>query len=412
MNLSAAVLAVFTLFTVSVSAKEIPVDAGIDTFLAAYNTAVDGDVLILETGNYINTAGALEIDKSIEIRPIDRSYAPNVQFELSFTGESSVVVLRNFKGSTCRVSNIERFVAIENSCSQIIDGVTDAIIIRSSISTFANITNGYILGSYVTCGSWSATNLYVVGNKIICSIPYGSTPQKKLNATSLFFIGNTFDAVFDDLPASYAYNSYIDGTLLGLTAQNIHVRNNIFKFSFVSLGSNNYSYKSNGAFLNISANSTAVREVINNTFILDNPKPNGTKPPFVSISGPTYFYNNICTGSDVASLYSDTANGFGEYNACNPGLDSVTGDLALNTDYSLGEGSVAIDAGKPDLRFNDVDGSRNDLGAFGGSFSIDQFNRQREAGNLEPFVYPLFVTDGSTTAGSVAVEVISAARLP
>ena len=37
-----------------------------------------------------------------------------------------------------------------------------------------------------------------------------------------------------------------------------------------------------------------------------------------------------------------------------------------NLDFTLQPGSPAIDAGDPDPAFDDVDGSRNDMGIFGG----------------------------------------------
>jgi hypothetical protein len=45
---------------------------------------------------------------------------------------------------------------------------------------------------------------------------------------------------------------------------------------------------------------------------------------------------------------------------------NVTGDLLLSTDFHLLPGSVCIDSGNPDSAFNDPDGSRNDMGAYGG----------------------------------------------
>ncbi len=45
---------------------------------------------------------------------------------------------------------------------------------------------------------------------------------------------------------------------------------------------------------------------------------------------------------------------------------NVTGDLLLGEDFHLLPGSICIDSGNPDSAFNDPDGSRNDIGAFGG----------------------------------------------
>ena len=45
---------------------------------------------------------------------------------------------------------------------------------------------------------------------------------------------------------------------------------------------------------------------------------------------------------------------------------AVYEDPLLTPDFHLGAGSPAINAGDPDPQHNDGDGSRNDLGAFGG----------------------------------------------
>jgi hypothetical protein len=37
-----------------------------------------------------------------------------------------------------------------------------------------------------------------------------------------------------------------------------------------------------------------------------------------------------------------------------------------NSDFHLQPGSPCIDAGNPDPQYNDNDGSRNDMGAYGG----------------------------------------------
>lgn len=45
---------------------------------------------------------------------------------------------------------------------------------------------------------------------------------------------------------------------------------------------------------------------------------------------------------------------------------NISGELLLDEDFRLLPGSVGIDAGNPDPAFNDPDGSRNDIGAYGG----------------------------------------------
>ena len=47
-------------------------------------------------------------------------------------------------------------------------------------------------------------------------------------------------------------------------------------------------------------------------------------------------------------------------------LDSLNADPRINGDYTLKPDSPCIDKGPPDPQHNDRDGSRNDIGMFGG----------------------------------------------
>ena len=72
----------------------------------------------------------------------------------------------------------------------------------------------------------------------------------------------------------------------------------------------------------------------------------------------------------------------------------------MNPDYTLQSGSPNLDAGPPDGRFNDRDGSRNDIGMFGGHNFIAQGKTTNK-----PFVHgfgvaPTFIPIG----GSVTIE--------
>ncbi|MEW5796952.1 MAG: lectin-like protein [Candidatus Zixiibacteriota bacterium] len=51
------------------------------------------------------------------------------------------------------------------------------------------------------------------------------------------------------------------------------------------------------------------------------------------------------------------------YNIVDPGPGSFSLDPTFNAEYTLGAGSPCIDAGDPNPRFNDPDGTRNDMGA-------------------------------------------------
>ncbi len=63
---------------------------------------------------------------------------------------------------------------------------------------------------------------------------------------------------------------------------------------------------------------------------------------------------------------------------------------AANLDYTLSSGSPAINAGHPNATYNDTDGSRNDMGVFGGPGSIGAFEPSC------PALHPELQRDGVT----------------
>lgn len=94
--------------------------------------------------------------------------------------------------------------------------------------------------------------------------------------------------------------------------------------------------------------------------------------------GPTVM-NNIVTdnslygvyavGTQPALTYNDVWNNTTNYQNCTPGTGSISQDplyVDPPDDYHLQGGSPCIDAGNPAAQYNDPDGSRNDMGAYGG----------------------------------------------
>jgi parallel beta-helix repeat protein len=120
-------------------------------------------------------------------------------------------------------------------------------------------------------------------------------------------------------------------------------------------------------------------EIINNT-VLDNQN-DGI---WCNNSSPTIKNNLVANnqGAGISGLGADAVprlsynnvwenQGLGNYNAQNgavvgPGLGSISADPLLDADLRLMEGSPCIDAGDPAAIYNDLDGSRNDIGATGG----------------------------------------------
>ncbi len=83
------------------------------------------------------------------------------------------------------------------------------------------------------------------------------------------------------------------------------------------------------------------------------------------------------TGSfDYSDVYNDSSSSYtygGSYSAGTGGISSDPDFVSVscdgnpnNDDYALGTTSPCIDAGHPSTSYYDVDGSQNDMGAYGG----------------------------------------------
>jgi len=94
-------------------------------------------------------------------------------------------------------------------------------------------------------------------------------------------------------------------------------------------------------------------------------------------SNTNYISSNIGTGIQNEFVYAPFANNTVTYNLSQTGegggvllQNRVNADPAFvnTTDFVLGPTSPARNAGDPDPRFNDIDGTRNDMGIYGGPF--------------------------------------------
>ncbi len=128
----------------------------------------------------------------------------------------------------------------------------------------------------------------------------------------------------------------------------------------------------------VDANEYAVHLLINNTIVA-----NGTG--VILNNSSSQLENSIVvhnTGAGVAGSrapllrYNDVWDNGNNYSGLTPGVGSISADpLFLDEaggNYRLRSGSPARDAGNPDPGYNDPDGTRNDMGAYGGPWAAGQ----------------------------------------
>jgi len=157
----------------------------------------------------------------------------------------------------------------------------------------------------------------------------------------------------------YFYYNYAQyGGALSLLYCNSEITNNIFN--------ENESLDYGGAIL--SQNSS--NKIINNTFYKNFCLNFGgaltvVDPVYEEIQNNIFFDNFSYRGDTRIHLVSgDSANVFEQYNFLDP--DSLNPLFISNTNFHLQENAPCKDVGNPSPEFNDVDGSRNDQGAYGG----------------------------------------------
>ena len=103
---------------------------------------------------------------------------------------------------------------------------------------------------------------------------------------------------------------------------------------------------------------------------------------YVRGAAPAYVANNIFSGCGGYSVYGDigshvtaeyNCNSESSYNNVTVGSGTITNNPRFvnpdTWDFRLMTGSACIDAGNPDASYNDLDGTRNDMGVFGGFWS-------------------------------------------
>jgi len=266
----------------------------------------------------------------------------------------------------------------------------------NSVVTANYVTNSRLEGFQITgCGTntydsgvmiW-AGNLMVNNNRII-----GNTNGLWIVAGSSAIIRNNVIEGNGNPAGSVAYYAIQCDNAAPLIANNLIVSNT-------------------GEALRFNRTIASGAQVINNTIV-------GNQPYGIICEGgasPT-IKNNIIAGNGTglsanaatpAISFNDVWNNSGgDFIGATGGLGGISADprLALGSlaRFALASGSPCIDAGDPDPLYNDADGSRNDMGAYGGPSSI---NGALSSGLTRGFLFNsvgIIPTSEITTSGPLA----------
>jgi len=129
---------------------------------------------------------------------------------------------------------------------------------------------------------------------------------------------------------------------------------------FNSIIGNNYADEfGNGIYI---AQNASLVKITNCTFS-DNNLFNNAQNVFIENT----IIDNVYTGIDLQSTYFPSVmySYAGTYWAIQD-TTNITGQMLFGDYFHLLPGSVCIDSGNPDFSFNDIDGTLNDIGAYGG----------------------------------------------
>lgn len=123
----------------------------------------------------------------------------------------------------------------------------------------------------------------------------------------------------------------------------------------------------------------------------------------ISGSSSVYFYSNIFSNNAGTLSFPSSV---WDYNCVynsgavpSPGINNMTSDPLFinpgNSNFSPQIGSPAINAGHPTLIFSDVDRTRNDMGIYGGSYTMSNYENLSGPKVIDLFTSPTQVIKGN-----------------
>ncbi|PID43058.1 MAG: hypothetical protein CSB48_07095 [Proteobacteria bacterium] len=410
----------FLLLSGITRAADIAVSPGNGTLAQAVADASSGDTLVLDYGSYVGN-GDLVIDKSLTIRSMNAQTltAIIVGGAVTIDGTDIDVTLQGLGFSSLNVNvvaaadvkllenkfvsgadaNVTEYKTTDNDGRLTIVGNHFSV---GSLITTINSEDAYIAGNTFDRGHIvSNASVWIVGNSI-----RGTNNTDVIHIDTVGFARVLANRVY--MPGSVNDNRY-DG--IDIKAGAALVAGNI-----VQVNHNSSTYVRRGIYVHSAAAARVVNNVVDagsithyvyggqSYGILAYGEVSGNmvinlQGRFKGIAGSSVegVKNNLC--------FANT------HNSCGSAAITVDPKLIDRINYQLASDSPAIDAGSTNPLLADLDRSRNDIGAHGGSWDISQYDAQRDPLYLGPFVYPLFEANSGFVDGKLQVRALGVARL-
>lgn len=386
----------------------IDVPPGNGTLAGAVGAASNGDTLVLRTGAY---TGSVTVNKSLTLRANAYGAEASVSsFTIAGAGISVTVQGLVFP-SGLWVYQAADVKILENTFGGNID--------VSGYKTSEGDGKLTIIGNHLTSGNIStiqSEGFYVAGN-VLDNGYIAAHVSGWIVGNQVTYFSSSYPIYVTVGPAQVIGNRI---TVSANTANNLY---GIYSSASPSLIAGNIVTVNNSYDVNYSSTmrgiycSTTLCTVINNVVT-------GSAVKFssdsVGISANGRILGNIVYNLPFNAIYKHSAGTEVANNLCylnNPNCGTANGNLEADPKFSdlinfqLAADSPAINAGPSSLSYADLDRTRNDMGAYGGPWSIGQYDTQRDPANFAPYVFPLFKANSSVSDGSLEIFALGVARL-
>jgi len=327
------------------------------------NLCVDGDTIYVANGIYkenlvINTAISL-IGSSMDSTVIDGTGLGDYTVVFSAGG-----IIENFniygKSETVLTSRVIRFNNISSNliiknCNLSDAGVGVSMVggdVDAQNLLIKNVTRGFNVFGYYKNTITNCTVLLDKENSIGVSIGYSPSVDNYINNNIILFSGTTHPqhGISIGAPRSvYIYNNlisgFVDNIFIDSPYDTVYIKNNVLNYQFVVGGS--------PASINAGNN----RFKVNNVVLANN------KYAIIANGNPKIDYNIFWKNQRnlIGVNYGDS-----DIVADPMFVKDTLPNAQLDFDYHLQAYSPAIDKGDPNIL--DLDGSRSDIGMYGGPF--------------------------------------------
>lgn len=385
-------------FAADLVVEEFGVSPAYPSIAAAVAAANDGDrILIKNRAGDIPWIEDITIDKSLELHSYENNEFFIVQGTYSLQKEAgrviTIVGMQNTVGSIVATSGTGGIGSTEVN-------IMDSHLMEGYINLLDNTIRANLVGNTLDAGYIRLIIGNVIGNNI-------NSTNQNINAIYLnsygTFMGDTALVMGNVItgPTSSHYTVHLEAT-----TQVIHFRNNLINYSSYGLycrtgnGSSAPNLIWNNTFKRTNAtsttyglqfygtNSNSIWEVMNNVFAFEGSGSSRGVWDAGSNDGQiNVYYNHFQSGMNLT-----VSTGFTYV-----GQNTTDQDITLNPDGTINDAPGVVDGANPAPVFYDLDLTPGDAGAYGGSFTLNNFHPLHTGSARVYYVnFPFNVRMGST----------------